>query len=376
MAKGSHYIQAIDLLLDAELQNQQAKRDSKVAAAISQLVAPFDIDPRSRRLAGAFKSIKTSSQEDNKNELRLVFRERFPQLKMLSDRELTMFIDELAFHMSKLDASLYKERTKLSTISTIIRPLSTKWLERWKLQRNDGFNYDQALVRVDALMNKEVSGIDQFQLWAEEVFDLFTDLVIFRASPLDKLTSARRPSGMVSESNERIYRKNWTDFKNQFGTELVRRTEDIADGRADLAFNAAYRPQFRQMDYGFTQAPRYENTEHLEQYTPKASPALASIQSDSAPPSNVGSFPLYKVKLESSAIGNGEATHTWTSKELLTKEIVNVFNTIARTWGEFGETVHVTFIYDSSGEESSIKVPNKTPDEAAQAVIDLIALAD
>ena len=204
MAKGSHYIQAIDLLLDAELQNQQAKRDSKVAAAISQLVAPFDIDPRSRRLAGAFKSIKTSSQEDNKNELRLVFRERFPQLKMLSDRELTMFIDELAFHMSKLDASLYKERTKLSTISTIIRPLSTKWLERWKLQRNDGFNYDQALVRVDALMNKEVSGIDQFQLWAEEVFDLFTDLVIFRASPLDKLTSARRPSGMVSESNERI----------------------------------------------------------------------------------------------------------------------------------------------------------------------------
>jgi hypothetical protein len=376
MAKGSHYIQAIDLLLDAELQNQQAKRDNKVAAAIGQLVAPFDIDPRSRRLAGAFKSIKTSSHEDNKKELRLVFRERFPQLKMLSDVELTMFIDELAFHMSKLDAELYKERTKLSTISTIIRPLSTKWLERWRLQRNDGFNYDQALVRVDALMNKEVSGIDQFQLWAEEVFDLFTELVIFRASPLDKLTSARRPSGMVSEGNERIYRKNWTDFKNQFGTELVRRTEDIADGRADLAFNAAYRPQFRQMDYGFTQSPGYEKTERFGQYAPTSSPAMASIPSESAPLGNSGSFPLYKVILESSVKGNGEATHTWTSKDLLTKEIEKVFNTIARTWGEFGETLNVTFVYDNAGAESSIQVPNKTPTDAAQAVIDLIDLAD
>lgn len=365
MANGSHYIQAIDLLLDAELHNKQTQRDNHVALAISELVAPFDIDPRSRRLAGAFRSTRTIDSEEAADAQADVFKERFPQLGRLDNAQLKAFIKKLDDSMSGPDSLLYRERTKLSTISTIVRPLTTKWLERWKTQRIDGFSYVESLSRVEKLLAREVTDLQSFNLWAEEVYDLFTDLVIFRPNPLDRIGSqARRPSGMISEGNERIYRKNWSDFKAEYGHELVRRAEEIANGRSDYAFNTAYRPQLRSVDFDYGMPQNFSKVERPESST-------------AAKPENaLTSFALYKVSIESALIDQGAASKTWTSKESLKSEIKRFLNVVAGTWGEGGQSIHATFTFDSNGGETTIKVPNKTPDEAAESVIKLLDLAD
>ena len=365
MANGSHYIQAIDLLLDPELHNKQAQRDNHVALAISELVAPFDIDPRSRRLAGAFRSTKTVDSEEAADAQAEVFKERFPQLARLDSTQLKAFIKKLDDSMSGPDSLLYRERTKLSTISTIVRPLTTKWLERWKTQRNDGFSYAESLARVEKLLAKEIADLQSFNLWAEEVYDLFTELVIFRPNPLDRIGSqARRPSGMISEGNERIYRKNWSDFKAEYGHELVRRAEEIANGRSDFAFNAAYRPQIRSVDFDYGVPQSFSQGERYE--------APAPVKTYNA----MGSFALYKVTFESAMPGQGAASKTWTSKESLKSEIKRFLGVVAGTWGEGGQSIHATFTFESNGGETTIKVPNKSPDEAAESVIKLLDLAD
>jgi hypothetical protein len=368
MAKGSHYIQAIDLLLDSELHTQQQMRDDQVAMEIIHLVAPYDIDPRSRRLSGAFKAAKTITEAQTEIRESQIFKDRFPQLAKLPETELRMFINQLKKAMSKFDMALYKERTKLSTISTIVRPLTTKWLERWKTQRQDDFDYEKSVYRVELLLNREIENEDQYRKWMEDVYDLFSELVIFRGPALGQKSDLRvpKPMGMVSESNERVYRRNWTEFRDLYGRRLIDRAEEIAGGRFDAAYNSSYRPQLKSSEYspnymqsaGFNQGFR---DEYIEQ--PKVTEAK-------------GSFPTYTVKFESAELGQGEATKVWTSKQALKGEIARFIDLVASTWGPAGKLVHATFTFDTQQGESSIRIPNKTPDEAAEAVIQLLELAD
>ena len=374
MAKGSHFIQAIDLLLDSELHAHQETRDDLVAQSIRELVAPYDIDPRSRRLAGALKASRTVrpskdiAEADEIERENKIFTDRFPQLARLTSSELQSFISAVRRAMSKFDMKLYGERTKLSTISTIIRPLSTKWLERWRIQRADSFNYEKSVYQVEQMLNREINSEAAYFEWMEDVYELFLELVIFRNPSVSNRIDipARKPMGMVSESNERIYRRNWTEFRDLYARRLMDRADEIAGGRFDASYNSSYRAQLKSSDYvssyeqspGFKQAPRFEY---------QAPPKLEGAQ---------GSFPTYTVKFEASELGAGEATKVWTSKDALRNELARFMQVVAGTWGPAGQTIHATFTYDSQQGESSIRIPNKTPAEAAESVISLLDLAD
>lgn len=374
MAKGSNFIQAIGLLLDSELHTHQETRDDLVAQSIKGLVAPYDIDPRSRRLAGALKASRTTrpgkdlaEDEDIERENR-IFTDRFPQLARLTAGELQTFISDLRSAISKFDMKLYGERTKLSTISTIIRPLSTKWLERWRIQRADSFDYDKSVYQVAQMLNREIESESAYFEWMEDIYELFLELVIFRSRSVSNQIDipASKPLGMVSESNERIYRRNWTEFRDLMSRRLIDRAEEIAGGRFDSSYNSSYRPQLKASDYvssyeqssGFNQSPR------IEYQTP---PKFEGAK---------GSFPTYTVKFEATALGAGEATKVWASKDALRNELARFMQVVADTWGPAGQTIHATFTYDSQQGESSIRIPNKTPTEAAESVISLLDLAD
>jgi hypothetical protein len=356
MTKGHHYIEAIDLLLDSELHRLQQERDELIASRISHLVEKFGISPHSRRLAGAFRSTKTSNKDETLDRRVLVFRERFPELRLLGDAELKELINSLNELMSPIDVDLYGERTKLSTVSTVIRPLSTKWLERWKSLRPNDFNYEQAVLRANELLETELGDLEAAETWLQKVYDLFADLVVFRPNRNENSPVAeRRPVGMVSESNERIYRRNWVEFRSRLLKDIQKNADELASGNRTSAYNSSYR---RTIETGYSDNYQAQANRNQPEYA------------------SVGAMPVatagYSVTIESANTSAASATKKWSNKVQLEQELDSWLRKIAAVWGDAGLMIHVTLEVTGTSDDSVIKIPNKSQSEASSAIKTLL----
>lgn len=360
MTKGQHYIEAIDLLLDSELHRIQQARDEKIAAEISHLVEPFGINPHSRRLAGAFRSTKTSDKDATEQNRIKVFQERFPELKTLDESKLADLISTLEKLMSPADVDLYSERTKLSTVSTVIRPLSTKWLERWRTQRSDGFDYEAALKAANALLETDISSNDVADVWFQNVFDLFTDLVVFRVNRNEVVhMNARRPIGMVSEANERIYRRNWADFVGKHKQIIQNNADSLAAGNRVSAYSNSYRPK---VDFSYNYVGSASGGPYRQ--------TLTSENTRSAEQPEVSA--TFTVTIESADEGGGSATKKWNSKTHVEQEVAAWIDKVSGVWGESGALIHATLEVVGTNGDSKVEIPNKTPHQAQAAIKTLL----
>lgn len=358
MTKGRYYVEAIDLLLDTELHRIQQVRDEKIAKAIFSIVEPFGINPHSRRLSGAFRSTKTSPQVTTEIDRVRVFQERFPELKHLDDQRLIQLIRELEELMSPIDTRLYSERTKLSTISGVIRPLSTKWLERWRAIRITGFDYEGAVKTVNELLEEDIPNLEVAEIWLQKVYDLFSEFVIFRPNRNDVgRISERRPIGMVGENNERIYRRNWAEFKQLHLATLQANAAELAAGKRPSGYAFSYRSQAVQ---GSLDIP----------------PASASYQAvpEYAPNNPIGSAQVitYAITIESADAGGGSASKKWSSKSQLESDIEPWIRKMISAWGASDSQINITLDVSGSTDDFNAKIPNKTPGEGAQAIKSLI----
>lgn len=365
MATGAHYVKAIDMVLDAELRVNQDVRDSAVARATEGIVAPFDIDPRSRRLTGAVKALKTKEVSSD-SARRKVFRDRFPQLDSVEDGRLNLFISEIARATSGIDKELYKSRTELSTVSTVVRPLTTKWLDRWRATNREGFDYDRAAYRVELLMKREIDGIEALKQWMEDVYDLFNDLVIYRgAEGLNAPKVKGAPMGMVSIANERVYRRNWTNFKDRYIAKLLDTASKISGGDYSGAFEKSYDP----VTYNSAYSYRASSSSPRMPFEPE-------VLEPADDRGTSGRFAQYTVRIESAESGKDEATKVWSSQEVLKVELHKFIDVITGTWDSFKGKIHVTLTFDTKQGETSVRVADKTPDDAVKAVNKLLDLAD
>jgi hypothetical protein len=358
MTKGEHYVEAIDLLLDSELHRIQQARDENIASKIAHLVEPFGINPHSRRLAGAFRSTKTTDKDAAEQNRIKVFQERFPELKTLDESKLADLINTLEKLMTPADVELYSERTKLSTVSTVIRPVSTKWLERWRTQRTDGFDYETALKAANELLEAEISSDDVADVWFQKVFDLFTDLVVFRINRNEVVRmNTRRPIGMVSEANERIYRRNWAEFVGKYKQTIQSNAESLAAGNRTSAYSSSYR---RKVD------PNQLNA-YLEQ--PMSYGSVYSQPSSTAP---IKPEAIFSVTVESPTDPSANASKTWGSRDDLLSEFGPWLARLGKAWGETASLVHVTLDAKGTGDDGVVKIPNKTITQAEIALKDFL----
>ena len=360
MTKGQHYIEAIDLLLDSELHRIQQARDEKIASQISHLVEPFGINPHSRRLAGAFRSTKTSDKDAAEQNRIKVFQERFPELKTLDESKLADLISTLENLMSPADVDLYSERTKLSTVSTVIRPLSTKWLERWRTQRTDGFDYEAALRTANVLLEVVITSKDVADVWFQNVFDLFTELVVFRVNRNEVVhTNTRRPIGMVSEANERIYRRNWAEFVGKHKQTIQSNADSLAAGNRVSGYSNTYRPK---VDFSLNYVGPTSGNPYNQTFVPQ------NMSSAGHPESSA----TFTVTIESADEGGGSATKKWTSKSLVEQELAKWINKVTGVWGQSGALIHAKLEVLGTDDDSTVEIPNKTPDQAQSAIKTLL----
>jgi hypothetical protein len=355
MTQGRHYVEAIDLLLDAELHRINLERDEQVVSVIRDLLSPYAVDPRSRRLAGALRSIRTLKPGVDEDKRIQVFKERFVEFRAVGDAQLSELILALEEKVMSIDSALYSKRTRISTISTVMRPLATKWLERWREQRGGTFDYQSAVVRVNHLIQMQVETEQQFSAWLQDVFELFNELVIFKKPREDSINMPKRPMGMVGESNLRIYVRNWSEWTEHNFADLMTRASQLADGKVDSAYLSSYR---RPVDLPQGTPNMIQGYEIQQPY----SIPVNAFQSPSQPSKS------FKVSVESVDPNAGEASRSWPSAERLLTEVGDWLSTITALWGPSGAQIHVSITTTDLEGESSIRLPNKDSVSAIEAI--------
>lgn len=348
MVAGRYFVEAIDLLLDSDLHRLNRDRDERASLETQSFLGQYGIDPSSRRLVQALRSIRTMDKEKaSEQDKAEAFAKNVPNLLGQPAEVILELIYRLENTVGRIDRELFAERTRLSTISTVTRPLSTKWLERWNTQDREDFDYAFNLKKATELLQFEVEDVQDLRKWLAWVYEMFADVVVYRGSTRSPLGSAGRPAGMVGEGNERIYRRNWFSWIEENESELMQKARQIGSGDSQSAYSSSY-----------------------------SSAAASSTLADLLPPASqqsrpAPSQPLNEVKIditiESSEPNSGDASRSWQSKSSLKAGLESWVSTIAGLWGSNGQQIDISVEITSSGGTTSIRIPNKAPKDAAIA---------
>jgi len=97
---------------------------------------------------------------------------------------------------------------------------------------------------------------------------------------------------------------------------------------------------------------------------------IIKAQNKSAPPlaaPDENSMTI-SVTVETTDSNAGNASKTWLTQQSLNKELSGWITTISNLWGNSGQALHVSVSIAAETGTSSVKIPNKSPEAAAEAV--------
>jgi hypothetical protein len=274
-------------------------------------------------------------------------------------------IQKLEMTVGRIDKDLFAERTRLSTISTVTRPLSTKWLERWNSQGRPDFSFEIASRHASDLLNEDIQTTDALRVWLGKVYEMFTFQVVYRG-PLKSLqrVPGSRPGGMVAESNERVYRRNWFSFVDQHLDELMRKANQLSNGDSQSAYSSSYSSAFLESRRKFKRSPR---DEHIS-YSP-ATTQFEKTYEDSP------SGEIYIVTLKSSS-GENVASRTWFDLSKLESSLSTWVTATAEVWASDGKTISAAISLTNDSGNSNAKIPVNSPPEIFQATLKYVKSAN
>lgn len=345
MIRGSQVVQAIDLILDQELHRLIKQREALMVERIGDLIAPLGVRPGSTSLALAIRAVKKLRPEEA-TELIAYFRSRIGvATHHLSDDVIWKLMTDLRDRIGDDGSELGMERSRLATISTVLRPLSTKWPDRWRAERTD---IDHALLAREtaALLSQELSSAEDLANWFNAVHNLFKDYVLFSPRQSNEHSRlAQRPIGTVNVSNERIYERNWFKWTRDNSSAIYSRAEAIAAGKSPEPYRSNYS----------------KTTEYSARQVPDAFEYSYNNPSSSS---------VYKVTLCPSGSSDMAATKSWNSKESLTSGLRNWVESRANVWGS--EAILLDFTLEEISEEATTSARQKTPEEAIKSILSLL----
>jgi hypothetical protein len=368
MVAGHFFVEAIDLLIDSDLHKLNRDRDERASLETQEFLGQYGIDPSSRRLAQGLRSIRTMDREKATNiEKAQAFAKSVPNLIGQPVDRIMQLIELLENTVGRIDKELFSERTRLSTISTVTRPLSTKWLERWNTLGRPDYNYEEASKQANSMLQEEITNQEQLQRWLANLYDLFAELVIYRG-PLKglQLGAAGRPAGMVGEGNERIYRRNWFSWIEEHADDIMQKAIQISSGDSQSAYASSYsslRTSKNSLDTraksAFAERMSDVRGVQIIKAENKSAPGLAAPQVSSV---------KIEVTVETTDSNAGNASKAWLAQQSLEKELSGWITTISNLWGDSGKSLNVSVAITAESGTSSVKIPNKSPESAAAAV--------
>jgi hypothetical protein len=357
MVAGRFFVEAIDLTIDSDLHKLNRDRDERAFLATEGFLGEFGIDPNSRRLAQALRSIRTMDREKASDRDKAeAFSKLVPSLIGQPTERILDLIHKLEMTVGRIDRDLFAERTRLSTISTVTRPLATKWLERWNSQDRPDFNFDVAMRQANSLLLEEIDTPDQLRAWLGKAYEMFTELVVYRGpTKTFQMGSASRPAGMVGESNERVYRRNWFSFVDEHLADLMQKAKQLANGDSKSAYSSSYSSASLATSY----APVQTQESQLNAFSAVTTAASTRIQ----------------VTIESASVKAATASREWLNKNSMISEVSAWATMIADLWGDSGREINVSISVEGPNGPSSIAIPSKSPSAAADSAISFVKVS-
>jgi len=137
----------------------------------------------------------------------------------LSTSDPDIVAGELADLAKNVRQSFRQKRNQASYIKTVLRPLHSLWLKRWRLERED-FDFATVSSRADRLNTKLITNQEDLDQWARNVLIFFHDTAV---EPETSMESSKRPRGTVSEAGFRAYRLAWINFISENQYEILNR---------------------------------------------------------------------------------------------------------------------------------------------------------
>ena len=216
MTTGTELVHVLEALADDQVRRVTFERDDLSARILNEIQEELGPFLDSERMDALRKGMKM----------------KYPLNKGFREAELPWLPNEFELRLSpqlslldRLSSEAHQARTQAAYISGVLRPFNPKYTFRWLRDRRD-LNVDELEARIKALESDRVENFDSLVNWADEVADLFKELVV--ADSADKGSALSRPSGQIAESSSRTYLQSWFAFIKRHSDEI------LGDGGVDL----------------------------------------------------------------------------------------------------------------------------------------------
>lgn len=212
MITGAAIIYATDEVLDKQLRQVRAEQSElendvlpRFASEVG-LAADSAAFARFRKLSRSWKAGSLTPEE------LLDIRSLSRKLSQLDDDQLIEWAARLQRQLKQTSSPQAQTRNRVAFVSTIIRPLSTKWLSRWQAEGRSDISIDNAFDEARELLLFELDGKDDMAPFFERVYSYFERVVVFSGDV--------KPSGTVAESSKRAYSAAWSNFTSESRDEV------------------------------------------------------------------------------------------------------------------------------------------------------------
>lgn len=212
MITGAAIIYATDEVLDRQLRHVRAEQSRLEDELLPRFASEVGLSgdsaayARFRKLSRGWKADRLTPEE------LLDIRSLSRNLSQLDDEQLTEWAGRLQIELKEIIGPQAQMRNRVAFVSTIIRPLSTKWLSRWQAEGRNDINIDHAFDEAREILVSELDGKEDLAPFFEQVYSYFEKVVVFSGDV--------KPSGTVAESSKRAYSAAWSNFTSESRDEV------------------------------------------------------------------------------------------------------------------------------------------------------------
>jgi len=231
MTKGLDLIWAMEYILREKRQAENRDRDEALAGIVSTHLSQYSFaDSAHESTATAVQLIsrlRTFSNQDIMYTIQ-VLSQLFPRLNDMSPYDAEKIIEAMVVEVKAVSSKTFGSRTRLSTLTTILRTAEPGFLETEAEHQISEADYSGLLARRLRVQDAVVENGDDFVLWQANVYDLFLQ---YRLA-LDRSRKSKEYF-RNTDTNVRMYRRNWFEWTSQPGLleELLPLVSSGAAGR-------------------------------------------------------------------------------------------------------------------------------------------------
>jgi len=337
---GAAIIYATDEVLDKHLRQVRAEQSQLEDEVLPRFASEVGLSwdsaafARFRKLSRGWKADRLTPEE------LLDIRSLSRNLSQLDDEELIKWATRLQEQLKEISGPKAQTRNRVAFVSTIIRPLSTKWLSRWQAEGRDDISIDDAFEKARELLQFELDGKSDLAVFFEQVYSYFEQVVVFSGD--------LKPSGTVAESSKRAYSAAWANFTAEAQDEVWSLAERYSQSQLERMIETVV----GSVDQSELFAPRerrastpqvdiqYEQALSPRMQAPPREPDFDDVDlnqdAPSAPPLN---RPAIRIGVSSVSATELVAHKDWRTLSDLKAGLLNWLSSLRDVWGEDANTL-------------------------------------